>query len=154
MFEAGRSDALSADKQRRIAEVLGIDVRTLPRVRPRPTSRGPLVLKFCPADDCPSNVPYVVKGRLCVMPSMVEAPEDEVTRCGYCGEVLEHRCPNPECEAVPGEGAFCTSCGTAYVSIARDRGVPESAWAEEQRVRIRDVRAMARTRKRAAATRV
>jgi len=144
MFEAGRADALSSQTVEKVAEVLGIDANSVARSAGK---SGNPSLRFCPADGCPANVPYVVQGRLILKPSMVEdgAISASSARCRYCGEALQDRCPNTECGVALVEGSFCAACGMAYVTvIERDRGQLE-VWADAQRGRIREVRELSRT---------
>jgi transcriptional regulator with XRE-family HTH domain len=149
MFEAGRSDALSSQAVVRIAEVLGIDITPL-LASSRSQIQGPAerrILKYCPMDECPSNVPYAIQGRLIFKPSMVEEPADAVSRCRYCGEIMEERCPSAQCGAELSESSSCPKCGALYVSaIERDRG-PLEAWADAQRIRIKEIRELSQTKR-------
>ena len=145
MFEAGRSDALSAEAVERIAGILGIEAGLAAKVAKASVSSRPPTLKFCPADECPANVPYVVQGRLIFKPAMVEGDNEVPGRCRYCGEPLQDRCSNKDCGAGVCDGSYCVACGTPYVAvIERDRGALE-AWADAQRERIKEVRELSRT---------
>ncbi len=139
MFEAGRSEALSQEKIRAIADILELDISQF-SAAPPPVS-GDTCLKFCPIDECPANIPYAVRGELCFKPRLTRAATGRPTRCGDCGEVLEERCPNPDCSASVCPASFCPNCGTAYVSEAIPRPRPD-AWADAQRARIRELRAL------------
>jgi len=141
MFEAGRTDALARDKVRRIAELLGVELGSEARGKGT-AGQARLKLKFCPTDDCPSNVPYAVRGEVCIQPRMDEVPEGEARRCRLCGEILLELCPNEECKADVVEGGFCPKCGCAYVMATRDREEDPVRWADTQRERIREVRDM------------
>lgn len=144
MFESGRTDALSAKNVQRIAELLGIDLKSL--AVPAPGEPTEVTLKCCPVDKCPSNVPYVAGDRLCFKPAMVSAPAKAKTRCGYCGEVMESRCTNRDCRAELSEGAFCPECGTEYVVATTTlSGWQLGKWAGEERARIREIRQMSQT---------
>ena len=83
MFESGRLDALSAETQHRIAKRLGLEP---PAERAGGSGsdavkRAQTVCKYCPVDDCPSNVPYAVRGALHFKPSLMEAVADTPTYC-------------------------------------------------------------------------
>jgi transcriptional regulator with XRE-family HTH domain len=147
MFEAGRADALSQEKIVLIARELGLDLSVL-AAAPEAGPAAPEILKFCPVDDCPSNVPYVSRGRLGYHPALVEGPASERTRCRYCGELLESACPNEECRLPVAEGACCRGCGTAYVTATRTPRGPLARWVDEQRARIRELRALVEHRRR------
>ena len=137
MFEAGRPEALAQDKVVGIAEILGIDIKSLGKQETSPGARVTLSLKYCPVDECPSNVPYVIRSQLCFKPAMVEALASESTVCGLCAEPLEVRCPNEACRASLREGGFCWKCGSPYVTPACDLdGESLAIWAARQRRRI------------------
>jgi len=137
MFEAGRSDALAGKTVQRIGEILGIDLSSLSQA----SSGGPAQVegsvKYCPVDECLSNVPYVVRGRLCFMPAMWETVSGETT-CRFCGELLESECPNEECRAPLVKGSFCPACGSPYVSPGVNVSDPIE-WADAQRQRIGEI---------------
>jgi len=140
MFESGRPDALSKETLALIGEVLGLEMESVAIATG--ARRGVKTWKYCPIGECPSNVPYTVRGRLCFKPTMVRADAGEVTRCRFCGEILEAACPNPECGVEVSDAAFCPQCGTAYVpTIEVDvDGVEE--WAEKQRSKIKEIRGL------------
>jgi DNA-binding XRE family transcriptional regulator len=145
MFEAGRSGALARDLILKLAKLLDVDVKTESLQAEEVPSPGPLRLKYCPLADCPSNVPYVVGGRLCFRPSLVEESVAVRSRCRLCGEPMEASCPNPECRTDVAEGSFCRTCGAPYVVSALVEAPDSEHWAEAQRTRIRDLQAMTRT---------
>jgi transcriptional regulator with XRE-family HTH domain len=138
MFEAGRSDALAEKTVARIAEILEIDLASVAAVIPS-ASTSAMAKKFCPVDECPSNVPYVVRGQPCFYPRMVQAPVEEKTRCRYCGELMESCCPCGKCAAPAREGAFCRLCGTPYVTAVNTGIAPLEEWADAQRKRILEI---------------
>jgi transcriptional regulator with XRE-family HTH domain len=143
MFESGRMDVLSRDKVAAIAAVLDVDLDEIFSVDL--AMNGPVsVLKYCPSDECPSNIPYVVRAQLCFQPKMVLAPTAQQTRCAGCGDVLEDCCPDESCCAPVEEGSFCMCCGSAYVTSTRTR---TPAWADQQRTRIAAMQELTRTRK-------
>jgi len=116
MFEAGRADALAWDKVQRMAAHLDVDLSSFAGPAVSSLTVSAIRLAYCPAHDCPSNVPYVVGGRPCLKPRLVSTHEGGPGHCRLCGEVLETRCPNEGCRADICEGAFCPFCGSAYVS--------------------------------------
>ena len=142
MFEAGRGDVLSRTLVERMAEILGIDPASLPG-EGRAGITAALVRKYCPVDECPSNIPYAVQGQLCFMPQSILAHGNEKTLCRYCGEILERGCPNPDCHAPVAEAAFCPACGTGYVPATVVPSPTPADWADVQRGRIGDVMRLA-----------
>lgn len=70
---------------------------------------------FCPNPHCPTNRRYDVDGAAFVKPDRVAADPSGGRFCAMCGEVLETACPS--CGAPVNEGAVCTFCGSAYVSL-------------------------------------
>ncbi|NOY81030.1 MAG: helix-turn-helix domain-containing protein [Kiritimatiellaeota bacterium] len=141
MFEAGRRDALSREKLASIAERLGLDPSRLEIPGPEPAAGS--VAGFCPVDECPSNVPFVVRGRLCFNPTIRRVRAEGRAFCPFCGELLETRCSNPECNAPAHRGSsVCPECGTAYVHSIRMREAPAEAqerWAANQRALRREL---------------
>lgn len=127
MFEAGRMDALAKEKIASIAEHLGItgDIRSTLTIPAR--SESPERLYFCPVDACPSNIPYVVRDRLCLRPIFLRprGNEEGPVRCPWCGELLESRCPAPNCGApIVAKNSFCPQCGTPYVTSTTEEELP------------------------------
>lgn len=146
MYEAGKSTALSSKLVERIADILDMDVSRIARAGEEETTVRGLVLKYCPIDGCPSNIPYAVGNRLCLKPTMVRAPAEKKTRCALCSEVMESACPNADCGSSITEGSFCQECGSAYVPLTAEmRGWQVTKWADEQRGRIREIREMSQT---------
>lgn len=144
MFESGRRDALARPTVLAIAQVLGLDAEALPLEARRIGPGVALVLKRCPLDSCPRNVPQVIEGRLVYRPTLVEAPLDDQTICGECDEILESSCPNPDCGARLAPGSFCRVCGTPLVTVTHTPSGNLQAWADARRARIRELRAMTR----------
>ena len=143
MMERGRGDALSRRKLAAVAEVLGVDAaRYLEEDSPEAGAAVPAVsggTGFCPVFDCPSNIPYIVNGRMLVLPRKNGA--GNWRHCAYCGELLERRCP--ECGAPIAAGrACCGECGEPYVAVP---DLPEAGyndwteWAEHQRARLAEI---------------
>ena len=123
MFENGRRDALSREKLTSLGKLLDVDTSREPQEVRTPAGN----LRFCPDMDCPSNVPFMVGGRVAIRPSMVPVTGDAPTYCRYCGEVLTASCSNTQCSAPPTPGAFCTVCGTAYINPVSAR-TPTDTW--------------------------
>ncbi len=145
MFESGRPESLSEEKVRALAKVLGVDSAARPGVPVGPAgSRS--VLKYCPVDDCPSNVPYAVRGQVCLAPTLVMAEAAERTHCRDCGELLESACPNDGCGAPVSPGAFCPACGTAYVTPGGLAPEDGKAWIAERRAAIAQLRTVQKVR--------
>jgi DNA-binding XRE family transcriptional regulator len=140
MFEGGRTDALSRKTVDLIAQRLGVDISGADGKAVAAAPGAGRSRKYCPVPDCPSNVPYVAGGALCLMPTIVMAPVDEKSRCGYCGEVMEGQCPDPECGAPLREGAFCARCGSRYVTAPELGDGDAEQWAEQRRAVIRQLR--------------
>lgn len=142
MFESGREDALSDDRLRAVAEFLGLAIEGgVPRA-----AGGASVAKYCPAHDCPSNVPYSAGGQVCFLVSPLEASASEATRCRLCGEVLESRCPNAECAAAILRGAFCGRCGAPYIAFALPAGETPARYVARRQDEIRNFRDLTQTR--------
>lgn len=144
MFESGRPDALADDKILSMASLLGLDVESTTRAAGAVTAVGTRIHKYCPAHDCPSHVAYVSAGRACLMVIPVTALPGESTRCALCGEVLESHCPNPECTAPVGPGAFCVRCGTAYVSAPPDADRDPDSFVRLRGAQLRELHTLAR----------
>ena len=147
MFEAGRTDVLARDRLKALADILQLDISGSPEIDTVPPAATAMTLKYCPTDECLSNIPYVVNQQLCFVPTMIEAPAGEQTWCEFCGEILEDHCPNPDCTAKPNEGGFCVHCGTRYVTAGQTKAQSPVEWADDQRHRIREIRSLSETRK-------
>jgi len=143
MFEGGRTDVLSADTISRVAKELAIDMQSVAEPDPRRMPSEPWVLKYCPVDSCPSNIPYAIGEQVLFRPSTLRAPAAETTRCPDCGELLESSCSH--CQANLREGACCCSCGTPFVTAVHPTPPAVQEWADRQRQRIRELRDMSRT---------
>ena len=146
MFEGGMVTKLSDDTVKRLSEVLGVSlekqVDEASNVPPIPNGAGSVAARgYCPNGDCPSNVPYVVSGRLFYRPSRNIASPSGGTRCAYCGEVLEMRCPS--CGAALNDGGCCSACGSQYVTPALPDGTDFIAYANRRREEIRQIRLLA-----------
>ena len=118
MFESGRADALAAEKLDGIADILGIERRQWQTAATSPVV--PEVLKYCPLDSCPGNVPYLVGNELGFWPTLTPAPDTERSYCPFCGELLETRCPAAACRTAVAAGAFCRRCGHRYVAVTAE----------------------------------
>ncbi len=126
MFERGNRQALSQDKQEALATFLEL---AWPPAEDSPTSPDADVvcesrpIAYCPHFDCPANYPYWIGTRLMVMPRATNAQAGK--HCRYCGEICETHCPH--CKAPYEHGAFCTTCGHAYIFVAEQEQSP-AAW--------------------------
>jgi len=148
MFESGDGTKLSEEMVKKLAAKFGISLEPpsavsgisviggMDSVNPMDNS-----LAFCPNCHCPSNVPYVVDGRLFLRPSnRIASPVADGKRCTVCGEVLERRCPG--CGAPLNEGACCAVCGMRYVTPALPAGTDIFAWAQARREEIDRLRTL------------
>ena len=157
MFEAGMSTKLSDETVRKMATVLGIDLAALIKAEEKKAETGAegtfafpvpsvpptsqlVVHGYCPNGHCPSNVPYVVDGRLFYRPSRGSASPTGGARCAQCGELLEMRCP--VCGAPLNDGACCAVCGSPYVTPVLPEGVDVAAYARVRREEIVQLRAL------------
>ena len=137
MFEGGQPTKLSDETVKRLSEVLGVPLGHEEKSEAGNgcmTGQNPAVSGFCPNCHCPSNVPYVVNGRLFYRPSRKIASPTGGVRCTQCGEVLEMRCP--KCGAPLNEGACCAVCGTSYVTPVVADGLDVVAYAQARRAEI------------------
>ena len=140
MFESGRHDALSQEKIVAMAALLEVDLTSL-RLGKRGPS-GPTVLKYCPIDGCPSNIPYVVRGDIVFMPTLSRATAGQSTICRFCSEIMLDACPNTDCGADLNGGAFCEACRQPYVTLTSSPVGQPAEWADEERGRILELRGM------------
>ena len=143
MFESGQPTKLSEETVKKLSDFLDVPLQEeVSSVGTIPTtgSQEPLnvVHGFCPNCQCPSNVPYVVEGRLFYRPSRSVASPTGGVRCTQCGELLEMRCPS--CGAVLNDGACCAACGTAYVTPSIAGGIDVIAYARLRREEIIQLR--------------
>lgn len=104
---------------------------------------GVVARGYCPNCHCPSNIPYVVEGRLFYRPNRVLASPTGGVRCTQCGEILEMRCP--VCGAPLNDGACCAVCGGAYVTPVLPEGVDPSAYARARRDEMLQLKALMQT---------
>jgi hypothetical protein len=125
--------------------VLGVDLKGIGFSKGAMLRDADLTLKYCAEADCPSNVPYLVGADLCFRPTLVEAPANEKTRCGECGEILMQCCPDADCGAEAVEGGFCRRCGARYVPVTVEPGKPVKQWIDRRRNSIRELRSLTRT---------
>jgi transcriptional regulator with XRE-family HTH domain len=134
MLEAGQAGKLSRESVEKAARLLGVELpkdsgEAGPSAGPSPAAQG---RGYCPNALCPSNVPYLVDGRLLFWPR--RQPEPAGPRCAWCGEVLETHCP--ECGAAASDGACCTACGKPRVTDTVPAGTDKAAWAGKRRAEI------------------
>lgn len=139
MFESGRTSTLGKKTIEKIAGVLELDLSAFMAVS-EPGAPEKLALKYCPIDDCPSNVPFVVSGELRFLPNAARAPVDQATRCSFCGEIMQSACSNASCKSPVSRSTCCPECGADYVTSMRGIfGLEAERWADKQRARIREV---------------
>lgn len=146
MFECGQPTKLSDETVKKLSELLGVPLIEHDNESKTPPSQQSVFVDisvlhgFCPNCQCPSNVPYVVSGRLFFRPSRNIASPTGGKRCTQCGEVLEMRCP--VCGAPLNDGACCAVCGSNYVTPALPEGIDVSAYAQTRRAEITQLREM------------
>ena len=143
MFESGQPTKLSEETVKKLSDFLGVplldemsSVVAVPMTVLRDTLN--VIHGFCPNCQCPSNVPYVVEGRLFYRPSRKVASPTGGVRCTQCGEVLELKCPS--CGAVLNDGACCATCGAAYVTASVADGIDVVSYARMRREEIIQLR--------------
>ena len=143
MFEGGQPTKLSMETIGKLSEVLGVPLVEENQPKNELETSGQrgdtlAVHGFCPSCHCPSNVPYVVDGRLFYRPSRMVASPTGGVRCTQCGEMLEMRCPT--CGAQLNDGACCAVCGVAYVTPSVAEGLDVVAYAQARRGEIIQLR--------------
>lgn len=141
MFEGGMVTKLSDETVKKLSEVLEVPLESSSETKKEPISipTGTVAVSgYCPNGDCPSNVPYVVGGRVFYRPSRKVASPTGGIRCACCGEFLEMKCP--ACGAVLNDGACCAACGTPYVTPVLPDGTDVAAYAERRREEIRQIK--------------
>ena len=134
MMERGKPDALSRETVVKIAEILKVELDAPAAPAVAPPAAGAAI---CPNGDCPSNVPFAVGGQLAFWPKNQPAG---AKYCAFCGEVLEHACPN--CGAPIGAGAFCPKCGSPFVMPPAGEIADPAAWAAARRREIAELKAL------------
>ena len=139
MFEGGQPTKLSEETVKKLSEFLGVPLVEEAAAPMAVLANGSyeslnIVHGFCPNCQCPSNVPYVVDGRLFYRPSRKEASPTGGVRCAQCGEVLEMKCPS--CGAPLNEGACCAVCGAGYVTPSIAEEIDVVAYARTRREEI------------------
>ena len=143
MFEGGQPTKLSEETVKKLSEFLGVPLWAEVSPPMAVSASGShdflnAVYGFCPNCQCPSNVPYVVDGRLFYRPSRNVASPTGGVRCTQCGEVLEMKCPS--CGAPLNDGACCAVCGSAYVTPSIADGIDVVAYARLRREEIIQLR--------------
>ena len=114
MLEAGRPEKLSKEYVGKIAVELGLKLDEPSASAVRLFAVPAAAYGYCPDAECPSAVPYLVRGALAFKP-LLQRTDGGATHCVHCGELLETHCP--ECGAPIREaGAFCPHCGAPRVT--------------------------------------
>ena len=140
MFEAGMTTKISDETVKKMADVLGVSLEPKAEIlQDTPSSHvqspsSSTVHGYCPNGDCPSNVPYMVGGRLFYRPMRHVASPTGGIRCAQCGELLETKCPS--CGAPLNDGACCALCGSAYVTPTVFDGTDLATYARVRREEV------------------
>ena len=122
MFEQGDGTKLNDAVVERLARKFGVDINMAESLTGSDScdahdAQGRSLVSgvgFCPNPQCPTNHVYKVGVRGCYRPDRASADPVGGRFCATCGEVLEKKCPN--CGAAVHDGAFCSFCGSPYVS--------------------------------------
>ncbi len=130
MFEGGRTHVLAEEKLRAVCELLDLPWEQSSGEPATPPALHETSRVYCPQAECPSNIPYLVAGDLRFLPAQQLITASEPF-CRYCGEVLEHHCP--ECGRPVAPGACCSGCGCAYVVGGPTDTGDLPAWVASQR---------------------
>ncbi len=109
MLESGKADSVSRPILEKIAARLGVPLPAAPAEAL--SASAPAPRRYCPAAQCPSNIPFALADRLLFFPRPAGHHDP---RCACCGELLEDRCPG--CGATVRGGACCPLCGEPYVA--------------------------------------
>ena len=146
MFEGGNPTKLSEETVKKLSEVLEVSLNEESSAANGEPARAwresaSITHGFCPNGQCPSNVPYVVDGRLFYRPSRKVASPTGGMRCTQCGEILEMCCP--KCGASLNDGACCAVCGAAYVTPSLEEGADMAVYARVRRAEIIQLRELA-----------
>ncbi len=145
MYEAGHSDALAYKTITIVAEALGLTVPQEVVAVAESKHIELSSLKYCPIDDCPSNIPYVAGGELHFKPAMIKSLKHENRRCSFCGEILQDCCPNESCGMPITDGGFCSYCGDSYITVTRMMRGSLDEWAAKRCGVIKELRSMSET---------
>ncbi len=148
MFEGGMTTKLSDELVHKLADFLGVTLPEAKDAESAEASESPhlhdahvcVTHGYCPNGHCPSNIPYVVEGRLFYRPNRNVVSPTGGARCTQCGEVLELRCPS--CGAPLNDGACCAVCGAAYVTPVLPEGMDVIAYAQARRAEISQLRTL------------
>lgn len=122
MVEQGDGTKLNDEAIGKICEKFGIELRPAEKPKPAVSVQPPVSRQivphtgFCPNAFCPSHFEYFVDGRRLLKPNREQTDPVGGKFCAICGEILERCCPN--CGAPIHEGAICSYCGEAYVTVA------------------------------------
>ena len=135
MMENGKADALSRETIAKIAKILKVELDD--PAEPAAVVTAAAGAAVCPNGDCPSNIPFAVGGQLAFWP---KSQPSGAKFCAFCGEVLEHSCPN--CGAPIVEGAFCRRCGSPLVMPPAGDIADAAAWAAARRREIAELKAL------------
>lgn len=122
MFEKGKTEALSVERLGKACEVLGLKPGELLN---QPT------LHYCTNPFCPTHQPYSIGDEIALKPTPLDCGSGDGF-CSWCGDVLVCECESCHAAFV-GSGAFCPTCGQAYVALP-DNYEPNSNTTEKLRM--------------------
>jgi transcriptional regulator with XRE-family HTH domain len=115
MFEKGNGTKLSDETVKKLSARFNIPLENeKASTNSVINTLGEMRRGYCPDSSCPSNIPYIVAGKLFFRPMRTIASPNGGKFCACCGEVLEKRCPT--CNAPLNDGACCGVCGSIYVT--------------------------------------
>lgn len=120
MFENGGITKLNDEVIGKLSKLFNVELVTVKdlaaeNLKIEPVAVPSVLKGFCPNPQCPTNHAYAVDGRTFLRPDRAAADPVGARYCAFCGEVLEKRCSN--CGAPVHDGAVCSHCGEAYVSV-------------------------------------
>ena len=118
--ESGQLHALSTDKLTQLAGLVGEAFDPAELAASAPGAGEQTSFRYCASPWCPSCVPYRVRDRLCLLPTLSGGAggPDAGEYCDLCGEPLRDGCPS--CSAPVQGRAFCVRCGEALVPADPD----------------------------------
>ena len=139
MFESGQPDALAQEKVLELASLLGLssDAVLSDLAAAKSTYK---VYRYCNNPRCHSAIPFRAGERVRFRPRMILSDSKALSFCPWCGESMSSACGS--CNAPAAPGAFCTTCGEAYVASLDDEDVNVAEiddWAALRRAELMEI---------------